>query len=167
MEFIPEQIGFPILGVLYLIYFLDVVVTVMMFKRLNEKLGELDKSPSILCMEANAPSELTNDTSAVILGVDKVWNQEHSSALPQAFTGKGVVAGVMDIGFDFTHPAFRNSDGTSRIKWFWDPMAPDATDDGLGMVYSTRRGTGRTLLHQCRQREPRQPRLGLFGWLRT
>ena len=102
-----------------------------------DKLGELDNSPSILRMEANAPSELTNDTSAVILGVDKVWNQEHSSALPQAFTGKGVVAGVMDVGFDFTHPAFRNSDGTSRIKWFWDPMAPDATDDGLGMVYST------------------------------
>ena len=102
-----------------------------------DKLGELDKSPSILCMEANAPSELTNDTSAVILGVDKVWNQEFSTALPQAFTGKGVVAGVMDIGFDFTHPAFRNSDGTSRIKWFWDPMAPDATNDGLGMVYST------------------------------
>lgn len=102
-----------------------------------DKLGELDKSPNILCMEANAPSELMNDTSAVILGVDKVWNQEHSSALPQAFTGKGVVAGVMDVGFDFTHPAFRNSDGTSRIKWFWDPMALDATDDGLGMVYST------------------------------
>ena len=102
-----------------------------------DKLGELDNSPSILRMEANALSELTNDTSAVILGVDKVWNQELSSALPQAFTGKGVVAGVMDVGFDFTHPAFRNSDGTSRIKWFWDPMAPDATDDGLGMVYTT------------------------------
>ena len=102
-----------------------------------DMLGELDKSPNILCMEANAPSKLTNDTSAVILGVDKVWNLEFSTALPQAFTGKGVVAGVMDIGFDFTHPAFRNSDGTSRIKWFWDPMAPDATNDGLGMVYST------------------------------
>ena len=102
-----------------------------------DKLDKLDKSPSILCMEANAPSELTNDTSAVILGVDKVWNQEFSTALPQAFTGKGVVAGVMDVGFDFTHPAFRNSDGTSRIKWFWDPMAPDATNDRLGMVYST------------------------------
>ena len=102
-----------------------------------DKLGELDNSPSILRMEANALSELTNDTSAVILGVDKVWNQEHSSALPQAFTGRGVVAGVMDVGFDFTHPAFRNSDGTSRIKWFWDPMAPDASNDGLGMVYST------------------------------
>ena len=102
-----------------------------------DMLGELEKSPNILCMEANAPSELTNDTSAVILGVDKVWNQDLSSALPQAFTGKGVVAGVMDIGFDFTHPAFRNSDGTSRIKWFWDSMAPDASNDGLGMVYST------------------------------
>ena len=102
-----------------------------------DRLGELEKNPHVLRMEANAPSELMNDTSAVILGVDKAWNQEHSSALPQAFTGKGVVAGVMDVGFDFTHPAFRNSDGTSRIKWFWDPVAPDATNDGLGMIYST------------------------------
>lgn len=102
-----------------------------------DKLGELEQNSHVLRMEANAPSEQMNDTSAVILGVDKAWNQEHSSALPQAFTGKGVVAGVMDVGFDFTHPAFRNSDGTSRIKWFWDPVAPDATNDGLGMVYST------------------------------
>jgi subtilisin family serine protease len=102
-----------------------------------DRLGELEQNSHVLRMEANAPSELMNDTSAVILGVDKAWNQEHSSALPQAFTGKGVVAGVMDVGFDFTHPAFRNSDGTSRIKWFWDPVAPDATNDGLGMIYST------------------------------
>ena len=102
-----------------------------------DRLGELEQNSHVLRMEANAPSELMNDTSAVILGVDKAWNQEHSSALPQAFTGKGVVAGVMDVGFDFTHPAFRNSDGTSRIKWFWDPAAPDATNDGLGMIYST------------------------------
>lgn len=31
------------------------------------------------------------------------------------YTGKGVVVGVIDMGFLYTHPAFRNADGSSRI----------------------------------------------------
>lgn len=31
-------------------------------------------------------------------------------SLPQAFTGRGVIAGVFDNGFDFTHPAFLDAD---------------------------------------------------------
>ena len=102
-----------------------------------DKLGELAQNPHILRMEANAPSQLTNDTSAVIINADKAWNLSPSAGLPQAFTGKGVVAAVMDIGFDFTHPAFRHDDGTSRFKWFWEPLAPDANADNLGMVYNS------------------------------
>ena len=100
-----------------------------------DRLGELSHDPNILRLEANAPAQLLNDTCAQILKADKAWKP--SSPLPQAYTGKGVVAAVMDIGFDFTHPAFRHDNGTSRIKWFWDPMAPDATTDMLGMVYSS------------------------------
>lgn len=108
-----------------------------------DKLGELARNPNILRMEANAPSQLMNDTSAVLVHADKAWSPDFSNGewsnrqIPPAFTGKGVVAAVMDIGFDFTHPAFRHDDGTSRIKWFWEPMAPDANADQLGMVYST------------------------------
>ena len=109
-----------------------------------DKLGELEQNSHVLRMEANAPSELMNDTSAVILGADKAWNGDGPAAysqaapsLPQAFTGKGVCAAVMDVGFDFTHPAFRNPDGTSRIKWFWDPLSIDANNDMLGMIYSS------------------------------
>ena len=98
-----------------------------------DSLGVMEQSSTILRMEANKPATLQNDTSAVILGVDKVWE----SQLPQAFTGKGVIAAVMDVGFDFTHPAFRNDNGTSRIKWFWDPMAPSANNDTFGMIYTT------------------------------
>jgi len=105
-----------------------------------DSLGALAQCNSILRMEANEPSRLLNDTTATLIGVNKVWNSEF--ALPgsetlQAFTGKGVIAGVIDVGFDFTHPAFRNDDGTSRIKWFWDPMAPDANNDLMGMIYAT------------------------------
>ena len=99
-----------------------------------DSLGVLDQCDAILRMEANQMSASLNDTSAVILGVDKLASA--AAPLPQAFTGKGVCAAVMDIGFDFTHPAFRHADGTSRIQWFWDPMAPDANDDVIGMFYT-------------------------------
>ena len=103
-----------------------------------DSLGVFDRNPAILRMEANEMPKLLNDTSAVILGVDKVAGEPSpGSLLPHAFTGKGVIAAVMDIGFDFTHPAFRNDDGTSRIKWFWDPVAPNADNDIIGMMYTS------------------------------
>ena len=40
--------------------------------------------------------------------------------LPQAFTGKGVAAGIFDNGFDFTHPAFLDADGKSRAQYYYD-----------------------------------------------
>ena len=103
-----------------------------------DSLEALNESPAILRMEANEPASLKNDTSAVIIGVDKAWaGQSSGTQLPQAFTGKGVVAGVMDVGFDFTHPSFRNDDGTSRIKWFWDPMTSNANNDTFGMIFAS------------------------------
>lgn len=35
-------------------------------------------------------------------------------------TGNGVVIGFVDTGIDYTHPAFRNSNGTTRIISIWD-----------------------------------------------
>jgi subtilisin family serine protease len=50
--------------------------------------------------------------------VDKVNTAEEAQAqlLPQAYTGKGVVLGVIDSGIDYNHAAFRNpTDGKLRI----------------------------------------------------
>ena len=41
--------------------------------------------------------------------------------LPQAYTGKGVIVGVIDSGFDYTHPAFKDKDGNLRIKGLYLP----------------------------------------------
>ena len=113
-----------------------------------DSLGALNQCSDILRLEANAPSQLMNDTSAVIIGVDKAWDFENTlnSSLPplggaggglQAFTGKGVITGVMDDSFDFTHPAFRNEDGTSRIQWYWEPAAENDDPDALGIIYDS------------------------------
>ena len=41
--------------------------------------------------------------------------------LSQAYSGKGVVMGIIDFGFDYTHPTFYDSEGsTYRIKKVWD-----------------------------------------------
>ena len=39
--------------------------------------------------------------------------------LPQAYTGKGVIVGIIDRGFDLTHPMFKDKDGKLRIKGYY------------------------------------------------
>lgn len=44
--------------------------------------------------------------------------------LPKAYTGEGVVVGVVDAGFDYMHAAFRRpGDGALRIKRVWEQGA--------------------------------------------
>lgn len=52
-------------------------------------------------------------------------NQIHKgTSLPQAYTGEGVVVGVVDAGFDYMHAAFRRpADGALRIKRVWEQSA--------------------------------------------
>ena len=41
--------------------------------------------------------------------------------LPQAYTGKDVIVGIIDNGFDLTHPMFKDKDGKLRIKGYYTP----------------------------------------------
>ncbi|MBR5804061.1 MAG: S8 family peptidase [Bacteroidaceae bacterium] len=51
-------------------------------------------------------------------GVDKVHAGE---GLTMPYTGKGVVVGIIDGGFDYTHPAFKDDvTGSTRIKRVWE-----------------------------------------------
>ncbi|WP_158577249.1 S8 family serine peptidase [Roseburia sp. AM59-24XD] len=48
-------------------------------------------------------------------------------------TGNGVIVGIADSGIDLTHPAFRRSDGSTRILKLWDQAArPEEGTDQRG-----------------------------------
>lgn len=50
--------------------------------------------------------------------VDMVHN---GTSLPQSYSGKDVVVGVLDVGFDYSHPTFYDENGVNyRIKRIWE-----------------------------------------------
>lgn len=88
-------------------------------------------------IEAGRSNSLCLDTVSTIVNATKVYSGEN---LPQAYTGKGVVMGVMDVGFDLTHPNFFDKDmQTTRIRRFWDQLSADSLGSSLyvGADYRT------------------------------
>lgn len=87
------------------------------------RLGALASTSCVRRIEASAPCRLDMDTTTSIINALPVYE---GKALPQAYTGRGVVLGIMDVGFDLTHPNFLDSAGTDcRIRAFWDQLSAD------------------------------------------
>ena len=45
---------------------------------------------------------------------------EGLAPLPQAYSGKGVVVGVIDLGMQYDHPTFFDANGKTRFRKVWD-----------------------------------------------
>ncbi|MCR5271203.1 MAG: S8 family serine peptidase [Prevotella sp.] len=87
------------------------------------QLAALSMDPRIVRIEANRTAQVQTDSMAVHLNAVPVYE---GLGLPQAFTGEGVTVGVMDIGFDLTHPNFYSRDMSRyRIRAFWDMLSRD------------------------------------------
>ena len=50
-----------------------------------------------------------------------------TAPLTQAYTGKGIIIGIIDTGTDFTHPDFKDSLGKTRLLWLWDQRSTTAS----------------------------------------
>ncbi len=84
-----------------------------------EQLSDMSYNDHISRIEANeCNSDITLDDAYKHVNVEPLW--KGSNNLPQAFRGAGTVIGIADIGFDLTHPAFRDDEGNLRISRFWD-----------------------------------------------
>lgn len=78
-------------------------------------LGEIDEIESI---GADQMNQTMNDKGREKSQVTEIATEENAAShdLTQAYTGNGVLLGVIDIGIDFNHAAFRNADGSTRVK---------------------------------------------------
>ena len=72
----------------------------------------------VLLIDLPGESIQKTDVTRKATLVDEVHQgkAEGQKDLPQAYTGKGVIIGLIDGGYDFTHPIFKDKDGKLRIK---------------------------------------------------
>lgn len=81
-------------------------------------IGQLATLDFIKYIQMGTPVREMMDKARAVSGVDKVLGAE---ALDMPYTGKGVVVGIIDGGFDYTHPAFfDDATGALRIKRVWE-----------------------------------------------
>lgn len=95
---------------------------------LNQLAG-LSNEKNVLRIEAGNGNRIQMDTTAILVNALPVYSGQD---LPQAYTGKGVVVGIQDIGFDLTHPTFYSTNMKDyRIKALWDQLSKDTIGSTL------------------------------------
>ena len=85
------------------------------------QLATLASQPSVQRIEAGRQHTVTLDTSLIVTKANRM--HQPVPERETSYTGRGIVMGVMDIGFDLTHPTFYSRDMKAyRIKAFWDQL---------------------------------------------
>lgn len=78
--------------------------------------------PGIGRINAARQFRITTKTARALTGVDKV----HSGTdLETPYTGRGVIVGVIDQGFQFRHPAFLDANQNPRTIYVWNHLTPN------------------------------------------
>lgn len=101
----------------------------------NVPITELDNVaalPEVERIEANEPKKLSNNITSKTTQAAEGWTTTIGTTT--GFTGKGVILGIVDCGFDFTHPTFRTADlSDTRVKCIWD-ILDDSKNNGSPVV---------------------------------
>lgn len=105
-----------------------------------DRLSQLAADPRIQYIEAAQPVRMQLD---VVREKSKIQAVQNGLApLTRPYTGEGIVIGVVDEGFDFTHPNFYDATGTNfRIQKVWVQKDIDGTPPegyNYGTEYDTR-----------------------------
>ena len=81
-----------------------------------EQIEQLSAFDFIELIEIAKQPKLMLDKALPATNVDKV---HQGLDLEQSYFGEGVIVGILDIGFDFTHPMFSDENGNCRVKRAW------------------------------------------------
>ena len=89
-------------------------------------LPQLSQLPGVINIQVSETAVLSLDKAREDCYVDNVHN---GTEMKSPFTGKGVIVGIVDCGFDTGHPAFFETDDMtkSRIIRFWDQNRESGT----------------------------------------
>ena len=93
------------------------------------RLSTLSRDRRVLRVEASPTGQLLMDSMAIHLNAQPAYTGQ---GLPQAYSGEGVVVGVVDVGFDLTNPNFYSRNLVDyRIRRFWDQISQDTIGSTL------------------------------------
>lgn len=111
------------------------------------RLSELSQHPAVKRIEASPRATALTDTVSTVVNALPIYTP---SVQHPAFTGERVVVGVMDIGFDLTHPNFYADAtlGRYRVGAFWDMLSKDTVDSQFP-VGRDFKGYDEVLAQQC------------------
>lgn len=90
------------------------------------KLEQIAALKGVEQIQIGEPTFPVLDESRSLTKADKV---HQGNQLSKAYFGEGVIVGIIDLGFDYTHPNFFTDEGpgTFRIKRVWDQRAQSGT----------------------------------------
>ncbi|MBR4199491.1 MAG: S8 family serine peptidase [Bacteroidales bacterium] len=98
----------------------------------------LSESGRCSLIDVGTKAHTTLDSARIVMGINNVYN---GTNLPHGYDGTGVIVGVIDMGFEYGHPAFYDSTGTTlRIKRVWqqdDSNGTAPTTFGYGSEYTS------------------------------
>ena len=80
-----------------------------------------------------------NDIARAVTGVDAI---HAGKGLPQAYTGKGVVTGIVDAGLDPNHLMFKRADGSSRVEYLTYYIQDNSSSSGISGAWFNRATIG-------------------------
>ena len=81
-----------------------------------QQLQSLTELKNIEYVRVGMPVKPRLDVAVPEIGADNVLQ---GIGINRAYTGEGVIVGVVDFGLDFTHPTFLNADGSLKISRCW------------------------------------------------
>lgn len=99
-----------------------------------DQLESLAGLPDVVYVEGATRYRPVLDRSVPDTGADQL-RLRGLFGIFSGITGRGVVVGIIDSGLDWRHPDFRRRDGSTRIKFLWDPSDPSFQQSG-GLVGS-------------------------------
>jgi minor extracellular serine protease Vpr len=101
------------------------------------KMNEFANTIGVLYIEMDQPTAPALDTARHLTKVDLV---HEGIGLPQPYTGNNVVVGVVDAGFDYTHPTMYDTAYVNyRVKRVWEEKNSTGTSPtgfGYGSEYT-------------------------------